>query len=96
MNPLRTILGLLICGFLSGCGHGRKEVVAFAPGPFTFGGVTYYPAHPGTTNYDTIDYTTNQPPAGVHPFVIVVTTNAQWGVKLIDCPRLVSTNTPTK
>lgn len=56
------------------------------PGPFTsHSGVTYYPAHPGTTNYSGIvDYTTNPPPAGVRPYVIVVTTNAHWGVNVID------------
>jgi len=92
-----TVVGLL-AGFLSGCAHSGKETGAFTafPGPFTFDGVTYYPAHPGTTNYGTIDYTTNQPPAGVRPFVTVVTTNAHWGIKLIDGPGLVSTNTPIK
>jgi hypothetical protein len=86
----------LLAGFLSGCAHSGKETDTFFPGPFTSGGVTYYPAHPGTTNYDTVDYTTNPPPAGVRPFAIVVTTNAHWGVKLIDGAGLVSTNTPTK
>ena len=96
MKPVHAILGLLICGILNGCAHSGKETDTFAPGPFTFGGVTYYPAHPGTTNYDTVEYTTNQPPAGVRPFVIVVTTNAHWGVKFIDSPGLGSTNTATK
>ena len=96
MKTLLTLLGLLICGFLIGCAHSGVETDTFAPGPFTSGGVTYYPTHPGTTNYDTVDYTTNPPPAGVRPFVIVVTTNAHWGVKLIDGPGIVSTNTTTK
>jgi len=72
------------------------KLTTLAPGPFTSGGVTYYPAHPGTTNYGTVDYTTNRPPAGVNPFVIVVTTNAHYKVNLIDGNGLVSTNTPTK
>jgi hypothetical protein len=84
MKRPHTLVGLLVCSFLSGCAHSGKETDTFAPGPFTSGGVTYYPAHPGTTNYETIDYTTNQPPAGVRPFVIVVTTNAHWKVNIID------------
>lgn len=98
MKPPHTLLGLLICGFLSGCAHSGKETETFTafPGPFTSGGVTYYPAHPGTTNYGPIDYTTNQPPAGVRPFVIVVTTNAHWSVNLMDGPEFLSTNTPIK
>lgn len=98
MKTLLTLVGLLICVFLSGCAHSDKKTGTFtmAPGPFTSGGVTYYPAHPGTTNYGTVDYTTNRPPAGVNPFVIVVTTNAHYSVNLIDGDGLVSTNTPTK
>jgi hypothetical protein len=61
MKTLPTLLGLLICGFLSGCAD-SGEIDPLSPGPFISGGVTYYPAHPGTTNYD---YTTNPPPAGV-------------------------------
>jgi hypothetical protein len=70
---------------LSGCTH-QNEVSGAAtvfPGAFTAGGVTYYPAHPGTTNYGKIDYTTNPPPAGVKPFAIVVTTNAHMGVNML-------------
>ena len=96
MKTLRILLGLVICSFLSGCAHSDKETDTFFPGPFTSGGVTYYPAHPGTTNYGAIDYTTNQPPAGVRPFVIVVTTNAHWSVRLIDGLGTVSTNAPIK
>ena len=92
MKKLHTLLGLSICGFLGGCAHSGDETVTFFPDPMTSGGVTYYPAHPGTTNYGAIDYTTNQPPAGMRPFVIIVTTNAHWNVKLIDGPGTVSTN----
>jgi len=78
MKTLHALLGLLICSFLSGCADNADngEFDPLSPGPFTSGGVTYYPAHPGTTNYD---YTTNPPPAGVLPFVSVVTTNAGDG-----------------
>jgi hypothetical protein len=79
-----ALIGLLLCGFLSGCKN--TETLTMCPGPFTsHSGVTYYPAHPGTTNYSgTVDYTTNPPPAGVRPYVVVVTTNAHWGVNVID------------
>ena len=88
----------MVCGFLSSYAHSGKEINTFTffPGPFTSGAITYDPAHPGTTNYGTVDYTTNQPPAGVRPFVIVVTTNAHWNVKLIDGPGPVFSNTPTR
>ena len=66
------------------------------PGPVIFGGVTYYPAHPGTTNYGIVDYTTNPPPVGVRPYVVVISTNGQLGTRFIDGPGSVSTNTPTK
>ena len=98
MKTLHTLVGLLICGLLSGCAHSDKEAGSFTmfPGPITSGGVTYYPARPGTTNYGTIDYTTNPPPAGVQSYAIVVTTNANWRVNLIDGSRVVSTNTAIK
>jgi|SRR5450432_3976346 hypothetical protein len=98
MKPLHTLLGLLFCGFLSGCAPSDKEAGTFTmfPGPFTSGGVTYFPAHPGATNYGTVDYNTIPPPAGVRPYVIVVTTNANWRVNLIDGNGFVSTNTATK
>jgi hypothetical protein len=98
MKTLRILGGLLICGFLSGCAHSNKEAGTFTmfPGPFTSDGTTYYPAHPGATNYGTVDYTTNPPPAGVRPYAIVVTTNANWRVNLIDGNGFVSTNTSTK
>jgi len=97
MKTLQTLIGLLICGFLSGCTHSDNKSGYVFPGPFTSGGATYYPAHPGTTNYGTVDYTTNAPPAGVEPFITVfVTNNAHMNVRLIDGPGLVSTNTPTK
>jgi len=83
---LFVLAGLLTCSFLSGCAHSGKDdgTMTMAPGSFTSGGITYYPAHPGTTNYETVDYTTNPPPAGVSPFVIVVTTNAHFRVNVID------------
>jgi hypothetical protein len=94
MKPLYTIIGLLICGFLSGCADSDNKTGTFTmfPGPFTSGGVTYYPAHPGTTNYGTVDYTTNPPPTGVKPYAIVVTTNANWRVNLMDGNGSASTN----
>lgn len=82
----RTLAGFLICCFLSGCAHTDKDAATldFSMGPTTHGGVTYYPAHPGTTNYNTVEYTTNPPPAGVRPFVVVVSTNARVNVKFTD------------
>ena len=78
MRTLHAMLGLLICGVLGGCAHRERTNGTFTtyPGAFTSGGVTYYPAHPGNTNYGAVDYTTNPPPAGVRPVVVLVTTNA--------------------
>jgi len=98
LPALALILVLLVANGLMGCAHQAKETgtFTFAPGPFTSGGVTYYPVQPGTTNYGTVAYTTNPPAAGVIPMVTLVTTNANWSVKLIDGPGLVSTNAPVK
>ena len=77
MKTLHAFVGLLICGVLSGCAHREKANGTFTtyPGAVTSGGVTYYPAHPGTTNYGALEYTTNPPPAGVRPSVVLVSTN---------------------
>lgn len=98
MKTLPTLAGLLICGLVSGCAHSDKEADTFTtfPGPFTVGSTTYYPVHPGTTNYGTVDYTTNPPPAGVSPSVILVSTNGHWKVNLIDGNGGFSTNAVAK
>lgn len=67
-----------------------------SPGPVIVSGVTYYPAHPGTTNYGAVDYTTNPPPTGVPPFVVVVSTNAHFSTRFIDGPGFVTTNASGK
>jgi hypothetical protein len=95
---LHIFAGLLFCVFLIGCAHTNKVagIDSVSMGAFKSGGVTYYPAHPGTTNYGTVDFTTNPPPAGVRPSIIVVSSHAHWGVKLVDGNGVVSTNTATK
>jgi hypothetical protein len=64
---------------LNGCADTRTGAaeMEFRMGPtVSSGGVTNYPAHPGAiyTNVPA-DYTTNPPPAGVDPFVTIITTN---------------------
>jgi hypothetical protein len=95
MKILLSLIGLLLCGSFIGCARNDKLSYMFL-GPIMAGGVTYYPAHPGTTVYDIVDYTTNPPPAGVIPSVTLVTTNAYWTINRIDGNVLAHTNVATK
>jgi hypothetical protein len=73
-----TFIGWLVCGLLTGCTCSRKgnSESTFLPGPVISGGLAYYPVKPGATYHNApVDYTTNQPPAGVVTFVRVHSTN---------------------
>ena len=90
-----TFIGLLACGWLTGCtcGHGGgSSGSALLPGPVISGGVEYYPVRPGATYHDTpVDYTTNPPPAGAVTFVTVYSTNGLV-IDLTDGNAILDTN----
>ncbi|MCO5050865.1 MAG: hypothetical protein M9920_00985 [Verrucomicrobiae bacterium] len=90
------LLGSLTCCIFGGCAHHGEETFSFTCGPLTFGDVTYYPVHSGTIHQQVVDYTTNPPPAGVTPYVTIITTNAGWIVNCVDGPAFASTNTTAK
>ena len=86
MNLSQAPVTLLICSALIGCAHKGVENVSSTMflGAYSAGGITYYPAHPGTTNYGVVDFTTNPPPTGAKDYVVVVTTNGSWKINVID------------
>ena len=86
-----AFVGLLTCGLLNGCAF---KLTSFncSIGPIVSGGTTYYPAHPGTTNYNnTIDYTTNPPPAGVADYVKFTVTTNVISIRFIDIKNQTNT-----
>jgi hypothetical protein len=93
MKTSPTVVGLVASVLLIGCvrNHEGTTSVERRIGPTVLGGVTYYPAKPGTTYYNTpVDYTTNPPPAGAVNYVTVVSTNG-FAMHLIDGPNQTST-----